>query len=178
MSPVVSDSGSLALIMAQLSFLAIGGINATLPEMQRQVVDVHHWMSAEQFASLYALAQAAPGPNMLVTTLVGWQVAGVAGAFAATIGICGPSCVLSYFVAAIWFRFRHATWRRVLQHALTPVTCGLVFAAAAFLAQATTHNVGTALVMLASTIVLLLTKVHPLVVLGVAAALGAGGLVS
>jgi chromate transporter len=146
--------------------------------MQRQVVEVHHWLTAEQFASLYALAQSAPGPNMLVVTLIGWQVAGITGAVAATIGICGPSCVLSYFVASIWFRFRHATWRRVLQSALTPVTCGLVFAAAALLARATTHGISTGVMLLASTLLLSLTKLHPLIVLLTAAACGAIGLVS
>ena len=74
------DLIALALMYGQLSLLAFGGANAVIPEMQRQVVDVHHWMTAQDFAAMFALAQAAPGPNMMVVGLVGWRVAGVAGA--------------------------------------------------------------------------------------------------
>jgi hypothetical protein len=65
---------SLAIIFSQLSLLAFGGGNTILPEMQRQVVEVHHWMPASEFSALFALAQAAPGPNLMVVTLVGWPV--------------------------------------------------------------------------------------------------------
>lgn len=58
--------GALAAIFGQLSLLAFGGGNTILPEMQRAVVDVHHWMSAQEFSALFALAQAAPGPNMMI----------------------------------------------------------------------------------------------------------------
>ena len=61
----------LAGVFAQLSVLAFGGGNAILPEMQHQVVNVHHWMTAEQFSSLFAMAQAAPGPNMMIIPLIG-----------------------------------------------------------------------------------------------------------
>ena len=54
---------ALTLVFTQLSLLAFGGGNAILPEMQHQVVTVHHWMSAEQFSSMFAIAQAAPGPR-------------------------------------------------------------------------------------------------------------------
>ncbi len=67
-------------MFAQLSLLAFGGGNSILPEMQRQVVQVHQWMTARDFAALYALAQAAPGPNMLVSALIGQRVAGIPGA--------------------------------------------------------------------------------------------------
>ena len=61
---------TLALVFTQLSVLAFGGGNAILPEMQHQVVNIHHWMSAEQFSSLFAMAQAAPGPNMMIVPLI------------------------------------------------------------------------------------------------------------
>jgi chromate transporter len=169
---------ALAAIMGQLSLLAIGGIAPVLPEMQRQVVDVHHWMTATEFAALFALAQAAPGPNMLVTTLIGWRSAGLPGAFAATLGICGPPCVITFVVAGLWHRFRHARWRRMVQAGLTPVTCGLVVAAGATLARATVHGAATLLVVVVSSGLLLATRVHPLVVLAVAAALGGAGLLN
>ena len=76
---------ALALIFTQLSLIAFGGGNTTLPEMHRQVVDVHHWMTGADFAALYALAQAAPGPNLMVAPLIGWQVAGLAGMLVTTV---------------------------------------------------------------------------------------------
>ena len=171
-----SDVGSLFGIMGQLSFMAIGGMNPVLPEMQRQVTEVHTWMTPHQFAALFALAQAAPGPNFLVTTLVGYQVAGFPGAMAATLGLLTPPTILSYSMGALWHRFRHANWRQIVQAGLTPVTCGLVIAAAALLGKSTVHSIGTAAVLVVSTVVLLTTRLHPLIVLGAAAAIGATGL--
>lgn len=167
---------ALVRIFATLSLLAVGGANAVLPEMQHQVVGIHHWMTAAQFAALYALAQAAPGPNMLVSTLIGWQVAGLAGAFAATLALCLPACVLTYVVAAVWSRFRHAEWRRVVQAGLTPVTVGLVMGAAAVLVRATATGPAAAAMTAATVGVLLLTRTNPLWLLAVGAVLGAAGL--
>lgn len=163
-------------IMVQDSFMAIGGMNPVLPELQRQVVEVHHWMSAQDFVTLFALAQAAPGPNMLVTTLVGWRVAGLPGALVATAGICVPPSLLTYGVASFWHRFRERPWRRLALAGLTPVTCGLVAAAAALLAGSTVHGVATALLLAASAAVLIFTRVHPLAMLAAGAAIGATGL--
>ena len=88
----MSEVAELAGVFGQLSLVSVGGINAVLPELKRQVVERHGWMSAADFAALYALAQAAPGPNMLVSTLIGWHVAGIAGALAATGALIGRKC--------------------------------------------------------------------------------------
>ncbi len=105
---------ALALVYGQLSLLAFGGANAVIPEMQRQVVDVHHWMTARDFGAMFALAQAAPGPNMMVVKpAVGWRVAGLRrrpghhDGYRAAI----PS-VLTFAVAGLWFRFRDRPWRK------------------------------------------------------------------
>lgn len=168
---------SLTLIYGQLSLLAFGGGNTILPEMQRQVVEVQQWMSAREFASLYALAQAAPGPNLLVSSLIGWRVAGLSGALVATLAVCLPAGLLTYFVAAAWQRFRHAQWRIVVQAAITPVTAGLVMAAAVILCQTTATSLVYAALTAITTALVLWTKVHPLIPLAVAAALGAAGVI-
>ena len=79
---------------ALLSFVAFGGATALLPELYRVVVDQRQWMDATTFAHLYAIAQAAPGPNVLVVTLIGWQVAGLAGELTATVAMCLPMSVV------------------------------------------------------------------------------------
>ncbi len=165
----------LMLIFGQVSLLAFGGGNSVLPEMQRQVVEVQGWMTAREFAALYALAQAAPGPNMLVVALVGWQVAGLSGALVAVLSLCGPSSVLTYFTVRIWFRLRDAPWRRAVQAGLLPITAGLIMAGAVLLTTTTTTGLATGAVTAAATAVFLFTRVHPLIVLAIAAALGAGG---
>lgn len=163
----------LLLVYAQLSLVAVGGVASTLPEMQRQVVDVHGWMGAREFAALFALAQAAPGPNMLVATVVGWRVAGFLGAAAATAGMIGPSSVLTFFVADAWHRFRDRPWRRVVQAGLVPVTVGLVVAGGLLIALSAVHGVGTGLVLGATVACLLATRLHPLLLLAAGAGVGA-----
>jgi chromate transporter len=167
---------SLGLIFAQLSLLAFGGGNSVLPEMQRQVVEVHPWMTASEFASLFALAQAAPGPNMLVATLVGWQVAGFGGALVATASLCAPSSLLTFCTVNLWYRFRDAPWRVRVQRGLMPVTAGLIMASAVLLSKSTTTGWREAVLTGVATLVLLLTRVHPLIVLAAGAVIGAVGL--
>ena len=166
---------TLAALFAELSMLAIGGANAMVPEMQRQVVALG-WMRPTEFAALFALAQAAPGPNMLVVTLVGWRVAGPLGALVATAAFVVPSGLLTYAVARALHRFGEAPWRRAIQAGLTPVTVGLVMAAAVLLCQTAVHDAGTLLVVVATVGFTLATRLHPLFLLAGSAALGAAGL--
>jgi chromate transporter len=166
----------LVLVFGQLSLLAFGGGVSVLPEMQRQVTEVHHWLTPADFASLFALAQASPGPNMLVVVLIGWRVSGIAGALVAILSLCLPSSVLSYGMANLWDRFRNAPWRRTVQQGIAPVTAGLIMAGALLLTATTTTNVRTAVLTVVATVIFLMTKLHPLIVLGSAAGLGAAGM--
>ncbi len=172
MNPLVE----LALLFGQLSLLMFGGGPTILPEMQRQVTEVHAWLTPREFAALFALAQASPGPNMLVVALIGWRVAGVAGALVAFGAICAPSSVLTYFAAAAWYRFRDKAWRKVIQVGLVPVTTGLIGAGAVILAATTTLDWRTGLLTGVATVVLTATRIHPLAVLVVGAGVGVSGL--
>jgi chromate transporter len=173
----VSNLLALAALFGELSMLAVGGGNSVIPEMQRQVVAVHHWMGAREFAALYALAQAAPGPNMMVVSLVGWRVAGVWGALVATCAVTVPSSVLTFLVSGWWERFREAGWRKAVQAGLQPVTAGLVLASAALLVRSTAVDVPAALVVVVAVLVFVFTEINPLIVLGGAALLGVAGVV-
>src|ERR1700710_3094416 len=97
---------SLGLIFSQLSVLAFGGGETILPEMQRQVVEIHHWMSGEEFNSLFALSQAAPGPNLMIVTLIGWHVAGPWGMLVTTLAKFGPSSAITIMTLHVWDRFK------------------------------------------------------------------------
>ena len=166
----------LAAVYAQLSLLAFGGANSVIPEMQRQVVDVHGWMTAHRFAALYALAQAAPGPNMMVVSLVGWRVAGFWGALVTTGAVAAPSSVLTLLVSGAWFRFKDANWRKALQSGLQPVTAGLIMASAALLTASTTVDWTAAAVTAVTAALFIFTRLHPLLILAGAAGAGAIGL--
>lgn len=168
--------GDLAVLFAQLSLVSVGGINTVLPELQRQVVEGHGWMSEAEFAALFALAQAAPGPNMLVSTLIGWRVAGLPGALAATVGLILPCGLLTYGVAHLWHRWRDRPWRRTIQVGLLPVTAGLVMAGALVLCVSTSVGLGHAALSLAGAGLLLATRLNPLWLLALGAGLGALGL--
>ncbi|HUZ64267.1 MAG TPA: chromate transporter [Acetobacteraceae bacterium] len=181
---MISPLLTLAGIFSELSMLAFGGGNVILPEMQRQVVAIHGWMTATDFAALFALAQAAPGPNIMVVALVGYRVAGVAGALVSMAAITAPPTVLTWLVLGIWTRFKDAGWRVLLQAALVPITTGLIGATALLIARtadlAPPRPASVALVALTAIVagLSLRTRLHPLVLLGAGAAIGAllGGL--
>ena len=172
MSAAAAVLVALALLFAELSLLAFGGGNSVLPEMQRRVVEVHGWMEAARFNALFALAQAAPGPNMMVATLLGWRVSGFWGAVAATAGMFGPSSVVTGVALGVWERFRLAPWRRAVQAGLVPVTVGLVAAGAALIASTAAATPALAGVTAAVAAVSVATRLHPLWLLGAGAVFG------
>ena len=167
--------GELAWRCAALSLVAIGGINAILPEVHRAVVELEHWMTSAQFAELFALAQLAPGPNAMVVALIGWQVAGVPGAFVATLAICGPSSLLCYAALHWWERLRHWPRRAIVQRALAPVAIGLVFASGWTLARGADRTLVAAALTALAVPAIAFTRVNPVWVLGAAALVGVAG---
>ena len=142
--------------------MSVGGIPSVMPEMQRLVVDVQGWMSAAEFTQLFAIAQAAPGPNVLVTALVGWKVAGVAGGLAALGAFCVPAAALSYSLGGFWDRMRDAPWRKAIQRALVPITVGFVASGGYILATPTGFDWRCALIAAASAAGLVATRFNPL----------------
>ena len=117
-----------------MSLFAVGGANSAIPEMHRIAVDVQHWMTDKQFADIFAISQLSPGPNVLIVTLIGYHVAGVAGALAATVAMCGPTAVLAYYVSRLLARSSHSRWPAIIQAALVPLSIGLMGASGLILA--------------------------------------------
>ena len=164
----------LALYFALLSLISVGGLSSVMSEVQRIVIDVKGWVTPEQFIQLYAVGQAAPGPNILVVSLIGWKAAGLPGAFVALIAMCGPAAALSYWVAGLWDRFKDSDWRKAIQRAMVPIVCGLTLSGGFVLA--TPGNVPDWrlwFIAAASAAGMLLTKLNPLLLLAGGGILGA-----
>jgi chromate transporter len=163
---------SLAGYFAMLSLFAIGGANAAVPEMHRLVVDVKHWLTDAQFTHLFAIAQVTPGPNVIIVTLIGFQVAGIAGALVTTLGMVGPTCVFAYGVGKIWDRFRDAPWRKAIQSGLVPISIGLVAASGLIIARAAAVSWAAAGIIAVTAVVSYTTRLNPLWMFGLAALIG------
>ncbi|MGJ5181646.1 chromate transporter [Bradyrhizobium oligotrophicum] len=166
----------LFVTFALISFFAVGGANAALPEMHRIAVDVRHWMTDKQFADVFAISQLSPGPNVLIVTLIGYSVAGLAGAAIATIAMCGPTAALAYFVSRWLSNVRGARWPAILQSALVPLSIGLMGASALILAQASDQTWPALALSASAAVIASTTRLNPLWLLAAGGCLGFAGL--
>ncbi|HWK82496.1 MAG TPA: chromate transporter [Caldimonas sp.] len=159
-----------------LSLLAVGGAITTAPDMHRYVVDEHHWISDAQFSASVALAQAAPGPNVLFVAVIGWNVAGPIGALATMSGTLLPSTALTLYASRWGTRRRETRGLRAFTTGLTPLTIGLLLATGWVLAQPYVidgpHRLGALALVAFSIAVMLRTKLSPMWLVGLGAVVG------
>ena len=160
-----------------MSFLSIGGATTALPDIYREFVEVNRWISGQEFAALIAISQAAPGPNAIYASLLGWRVAGIPGALVATIGLCGPSSVGMFYVHRFWGRFKGARWRTVVQRGLAPVAIGIVLASGYILVRNATPDWTSLTVATIAVGIALSTRINFVWILLGAAILGIIGIV-
>ena len=168
---------TLAWTFGLMSLFAIGGANAAIPEIHRIVVDVRHWMTDTQFADVFAIAQLSPGPNVLIVTLIGYKVAGVAGALVATVAMCGPTAALAYYVSRLMARSHHSRWPAIIQAALVPLSIGLMAASGLILALTSDRTMIGTLITVVAAIVAFSTRLNPLWLLVAGGCLGFAGFV-
>jgi chromate transporter len=139
-------SGTIAEILrvfALLSLTAFGGGNVLIPEIQRQAVAMHGWLSAKEFTEAFALSRAAPGPSTLFVLLVGWRAAGAPGAAAAVFAMFLPGAALMQGACAALARWGRLPFVGRAVAAFRPVTVGLVLASAAVMAKTTVVDART-----------------------------------
>lgn len=130
--PVLAD---VFIHFSLLSLLATGGAISLAPDMHRYMVGELKLITDAEFTSSIAIAQAAPGPNVLFVTVMGWQAAGVWGALATTIGVMVPSATLVVAVNRISQASANALWVRAMKEGLAPVAIGLMIATAWILCE-------------------------------------------
>lgn len=163
---------TLATFFATISVFTIGGGLAAVPEMQRVAVESMHWMTNKQFVDMFAIAQMSPGPNVLIVTLIGYHVAGFAGAAVATLAMCGPTTVLAYAVTRVWDRFKDARWRNAVQAGLVPPSLGLLAASAFIMARAADNTMMAGVVTAATAIAAFTLRISPLWLFAIGGVLG------
>lgn len=171
----MADLIALFMHCLLLSLLAIGGAIATVPDLQRFVVVEQGWLGAAEFTGSVALAQAAPGPNLLFVAVVGYNALGLAGAVAAMAGMLLPSTALTLVVTRWGSRRRDTRGVKAFIAGMAPITLGLLLATGWLLAAPVVHA-PVALVLIAATVGLLWrTRLSPLWLLGAGAVAGAAG---
>jgi chromate transporter len=167
-----STSLQLCLLFGGASLMSIGGGNSVVPEIELQAVGTYHWLTQSQFADLFALAQAAPGPSILLVTLVGYSAAGIFGALLATVAMIAPAGVLVFVFARLWGRVEVSPWRFAFEHGLAPVAVGLVAASGVVVARAADHTLAQYGLTALATLVFCTTKVNPILVVAGAGLVG------
>ena len=179
---------ALLLQYMMLSMLSVGGVISTAPEMHRYLVDQQHWLVDAQFNSSIALAQAAPGPNVLFVALLGWNIGMNAGGVSTALlgmlitmtGILLPSTTLAYLAARWGQRNRELRPVRAFKQSMGPIVIALVIATGWILASANSNpSRDWPLWLLTATTALVISqlRVHLLWLLAAGAILGWFGLV-
>ena len=168
-----------------LSLFSLGGGNTLLNEYHHMAVDQYCWLTSRQFADIYAIAEAAPGPSSMIVGLLGMGAAvkegplwGVLSGLMAELAILLPSTLLMVAAALSWNRLRHSPWRLAFERGLGPITLGILFAVGLKILRISDHDTPAYAVSLVVCVLMLRTKISPLWFMAVAGLMGALGLVN
>jgi len=173
----LADLVALASFFGTLSILSIGGSNSVVPEMARHAVAEQHWLTGAAFSDLFAISQAAPGPSNLIVAMIGYKVAGIAGAVAAQAAMMLPAGILMILVARIWQRTSARDWHVALERALGPIAIGLIVASGWIVAENAGFSYRGYAAASLCTLLFWRTKVNPLPIMAGAGFLGWAGLI-
>lgn len=168
---------SLFLKLSAFSLIAFGGVNALLPSLLNLSVNQEHWIDLQTFADYFAIAQAAPGPNFMTVTLIGWHVHGVIGALIATFAIAWPSSILVFFLQRWVMGMSDQQKKKAIQYAAAALAIGLVLSSAWQIALQINHSIAAYALTLATIGLTVFTRCHPLYLIALGAALGLFGLI-
>jgi chromate transporter len=168
---------ALGLVFAPLSLLSFGGGNAVIADIAQQAIQVQGWTSEREFADLFALSRAAPGPGSMLAALIGWKAAGIGGAAVATIAFYVPSAALVFAVARLWARWRGSVWHTAVERGMAPVAAGLFLASGLVVLQASPGGPAVWAAAIVTTVALLRwPAMHPVpLLLGAAVLFGVLG---
>jgi len=158
-----------------LSLLAVGGAITTAPDMHRYLVIDERWITDSQFTASVALAQAAPGPNVLFVAVLGWNVAGPMGAAVTLLGIMLPSTTLALWATRWGAKRRDTLGVRAFTSGLAPLTIGLLLATGWVLTDPARGHAGLMVLVALTVVVMLRRKLSPIWMVAVGGLAGALG---
>ena len=167
----------LFIKLSLFSLIAFGGVNALLPTLYDISVNQEKWIDADTFIHYFAIAQAAPGPNLLTVTLIGWNAFGLAGALLATLAVCWPSCILIFYLQRVLANLQHIRWKKTIEYSAGALAVGLVLASAWQIAERINGNSTAYALTVFSIIFVLVSRKHPLYLIGLGALFGLLGFV-
>jgi chromate transporter len=181
----LSDLHNLLLMIwnfLSLSLFSLGGGNTLLREFRRMAVSQFCWITSDQFSDLYALSEATPGPSSMIVGLIGmgagWREGpmwALLSGVAAEVSILLPSTLLMVIAALSWSRFKDSPWRISFQHGMGPITLGILFSVGVKILQTSCETPLAYAISFTVCILMLRTKISPLVFMGVAGFLGGMG---
>jgi chromate transporter len=153
--------------------------------MHLQAVRGHHWMTDSQFADIFSISQTAPGPSILIVTLVGYGAgltvggvpAAIVGGVIATVAMVVPAGSLMYVVTLFWKKAQKAKWRIAVEKGFAPLTVGLIMATSLVMSRTADHDWRAYLLTAICTAIFVFTKTNPLIVVGAAGVIGYFGVV-
>jgi chromate transporter len=176
---------SVITLFSGLSLMSIGGGNVVLPEMHLNAVQQDHWLTNSQFADIFAISQAAPGPSILIVTLVGYAaglhvagvLGGILGGVIATIAMIVPASILVYVVTRFWQKAEGSKLRMAIEKGFAPLTVGLITATCLVISRAADHDWKAYTLTALCTVIFLRTKINPLIIVAAAGLVGYLGFV-
>ncbi len=184
----LSDPASLLNVLwtfLSLSLFSLGGGNTLLGEYHHLSVVRFCWLSSSQFADLYALAEAAPGPSSMIVGLLGMGAAWREGpfwelvsAYGAELAVLLPSTLVMVVACLSWNRLRDSPWRVAFERGLGPITLGILFAVGLKILITSNHGVPAYLVSIVVCVLMLRTRISPLWFMAVAGVLGGLGVIN
>ena len=184
----LSDLGTLAQVLWQflsLSLFSLGGGNTLLAEYHHLAVAQFCWLTNTQFADLYALAEAAPGPSSMLVGLLGLGAGWREGpfwallcAYGAEAAILLPSTLLMVMACLSWKRLENSPWRVAFERGLGPITLGILFAVGLKILRTADTNWAGVVVSVLVCVLMLRTRISPLWFMAVAGMLGGLGVIN
>ena len=168
---------SLFLKLSAFSLIAFGGVNALLPVLLNLAVNQEHWIDLQTFSDYFAIAQAAPGPNFMTVTLLGWHIYGVIGALVATLAIAWPSSILIYYLQRLILGIKNPHRKKSIQYAAAALAIGLVLSSALQISLQINQSLAAYILTLGTIATTLFTRWHPLYLIAIGALLGILGFI-
>lgn len=163
---------TLAAKIAGTAIFSIGGIATMIPEVHRLAVDKLGWLTDAQFAEAFAISQIAPGPNIMIMSMIGWRVAGLAGLLTATAATVVPTSLIAVIAGRADLRIANASWYRLLNRSVPPLVVGMIAASGIVTGQASIHTIFALGIAAGVALYVSTTRSNPLIPISVAVAVG------